>query len=520
MPMTSPKSLSIFDELQRKKTLLQGNYAFSLLNFTNLNQLYTTKQETILPQKENICFLGLGANLDDLKNLTHSAKKIYYLECENFSEQISFELPQNFIKLSKENISDFLQTPHCFAKTDFIFYKQNLQLFPKFWRPILIHIFSQYNCKTLPFTKTKTVLLSGSEQDLLHKEISFALNQLNYQAISLTNQTIKEIIPLIDTINPCFFLSINAQNLDINGLIYEYLQKKSIPLALWFVDNPWNILSNINQDWWKNCPIFLTDFSFAEELKKEGAKNIYHLPLASHDIPTKYSDIPQLPLFFVGNSAFKNQQAYYSACNIDKQTEQNLYREIKKNLFESNELPDFHTIYKRLFSNENLWLSKINRTVGYATIKADLYLRKLWIESLHPFLEIMGDNAWDDILTTNPKRYEPVNYFTSLPSYYKNAAFTINLTSLLMPHNLSQRHFDVWKHQGFLLSTPSNGMEIFPQDLTSQYTISCPQHCTKIVEYFLVHTNEKQELKNTMQELIYQKHRYIHRLQELFNICF
>ncbi len=517
--MTQLKSLSIFDELQRKKTLLSGNYAFSLLNLNAFKNLYISTSEEICLKKDNLLFLGLGANLETILNLIHSQKKIYYLECENFTKQIALELPHNFIQLSIEEFYILLNSPLFLANTDFIFYKQNLQLFPRFWRPILLSLY-EHNNKSLSLQKSKTILLSGSTQDLLHREIAFAIEQLGYTPLSLHTKQLEELIEIIEQENPSFFLSINAQNLDTNGLLYEYLQKQNIPLALWFVDNPWNILSNIQQDWWKECKIFLTDYSFAPELKNEGAKYIYPLALASHDLPTQYKDIPKLPLFFVGNSAFKNKDSYYSACTLDRETEQSLYREIKKNLFEAIELPNFHTIHQKLFPHEKLWLSKTNRTVGYATIKADLYLRKLWLESLHPFLEIMGDNAWDDLLTTKPKRYNPVDYFTQLPSYYKQAEFTINLTSLLMPHNLSQRHFDVWRHQGFLLSTPSNGMNIFPKELHSQYTISCPQQCANIVEYFLIHTKEKQELKNSMQKIIYEKHRYIHRLQEMFQICF
>ena len=77
---------------------------------------------------------------------------------------------------------------------------------------------------------------------------------------------------------PVLYLSVNAQALDNNGLIHEYLKQKNIPLALWFVDNVWNILSRFSQAWWKECAIFLTDFSFASQLRKEGAKKLFPFP--------------------------------------------------------------------------------------------------------------------------------------------------------------------------------------------------------------------------------------------------
>lgn len=125
----------------------------------------------------------------------------------------------------------------------------------------------------------------------------------------------------------------------------------------------------------------------------------------------------------------------------------------------------------------------------------------------------MGDDAWQDILATKHTFYPPADYYKILPSYYKNSLFTLNLTSLLMPANLSQRHFDVWKHHGFLLSSPSEGMEIFPQDIQSVITVHNPQDCLKRLELLLTKPNLKTEIQKTMQNEIARKHQYTHRLQ-------
>ncbi len=96
----------------------------------------------------------------------------------------------------------------------------------------------------------------------------------------------------------------------------------------------------------------------------------------------------------------------------------------------------------------------------------------------------MGDNAWQDILATKHTFYPPADYYKTLPSYYKNSLFTLNLTSLLMPANLSQRHFDVWKHHGL-----------------------------KRLELLLTKPNLKTEIQKNMQNEIARKHQYTHRLQ-------
>lgn len=511
---------SIIDELGRKKTLLQGKFSYILLDEKNFNTLYSRSQCEFSCTKKQILFLGLGANLNDILPYCENKEQIFYLEHEDFAKQINFKLPANFIKLKKENLYK-LCGENFFAETDILFYKQNLQLFPRFWNKILLELRNKALLPSFsqPANKPKYIFLSGGKNDLLHRELCQAVRDIGCIPLEIGGKTLQEILELLDTKPPRLYLAINAQCMDENGIIYEQLKQKNIPLALWFVDNVWNILSGFSQAWWKECNLFLTDFSFAEELQNEGAKNIFYLPLASHNLETNYQAIPEIPLFFVGNSSFANKNAYFSGCKIDRDFEQNVYRTIKKNLFEQKEIPDFHSLYEELLPKQPLWQNKQSRTPAYAAAKADLYLRKLWLEGLSPLIQIMGDNAWQDILSTTHTFYNPVDYYSILPSYYKNSLFTLNLTSLLMPANLSQRHFDVWKHQGFLLSSPSKGMEIFPQDMQSIIMVYNPKDCLNRLELLLTKPALKAEIHKTMQAEIAQKHCYTHRLHYILEHC-
>ena len=158
---------------------------------------------------------------------------------------------------------------------------------------------------------------------------------------------------------PVLYLSVNAQALDNNGLIHEYLKQKNIPLALWFVDNVWNILSRFSQAWWKECAIFLTDFSFASQLRKEGAKKLFPLPLASHSLQAPYADLPKIPLFFVGNSSFANKNAYFSGCKLEHDFEQNIYRTIQKNFSSKKNCRIFTAFGKPCFLKKRYGKTKI-----------------------------------------------------------------------------------------------------------------------------------------------------------------
>lgn len=519
-PSLKMTSQSIYDELGRKKTLLQGNFAYILLDVQNFNSLYARSQNTFTCTKKQILFLGLGATLHDILPFCENKEQIFYLEHEKFSKQINFKLPENFIALTKEQLFEIIDEEFL-SQTDILFYKQNLQLFPHFWNTVLVTLRNKLLLPTYSQTASaeKYIFLSGGKNDLLHKELCQAIRDIGYTPLETGGKTLQEILELLDAKHPHLYLAINAQSLDGNGILYEQLKQKNIPLALWFVDNVWNILSGFSQSWWKECNLFLTDFSFAKELQKEGAKEVFPLPLASHSLPASYQEISEIPLFFVGNSSFANKNSYFSGCKLEHDAEQNLYRTIKKNLFENKEVPDFHTIHALLLPNEPLWQNKNGRSAGYATTKADLFLRKLWLENLSPLIQIMGDNAWQDILSTQHTFYTPVDYYNMLPSYYKKSLFTLNLTSLLMPANLSQRHFDVWKHQGFLLSSPSKGMEIFQQDIQSIITVHNPQDCLSRLELLLTKPKLKTEIQQTMQNEIAQKHNYTHRLQFMLEHC-
>jgi spore maturation protein CgeB len=69
--------------------------------------------------------------------------------------------------------------------------------------------------------------------------------------------------------------------LDKHGDIYAECKKNALPVAVWLVDNPWNIVSGLRDVFWKEVFLFVTDPSFIPGLKAHGAKHVYFLPLAT-----------------------------------------------------------------------------------------------------------------------------------------------------------------------------------------------------------------------------------------------
>lgn len=281
-PPARMNAKTIIDELGRKKTLLHGDFSYIPLDFHNFNTFYSNPENAVSCRKKQILFLGLGAELDDILPCSENKEQVFYLEHSAFAKQISHDLPENFQAVDEKELPA-LCNAEFFQKTDILFYKQNLQLFPGFWNALLIRLRSAFfaSAQHTLSAKEKYIFLTGGNNDLLHRELCQAIQDINHIPVSLGQKNIQEILELTDAKKPVLYLSVNAQSLDNNGLIHEYLKQKNIPLVLWFVDNVWNILSRFSQAWWKECAIFLTDFSFASQLQKEGAKKLFPLQVGS-----------------------------------------------------------------------------------------------------------------------------------------------------------------------------------------------------------------------------------------------
>lgn len=578
--MISPK---IFDSLHRQRSLQTGINAFMYIDINSLHLPFYPNSKKIPSTLtgHNLILLGLGANLsEDIIDLTTKYKKVFYVECDNFLMQIGLNIPSSWKRL---NVEELLNSMIFFQKqgVDFLFYHQNMQLFPSFWGSLLGQLEkniafhktdstqnTQYNTiqnaeqnsvqntvqdsehntkhnstqniqgETKHDIKTqKRILLACSRYDLLFKELHEASTQLGFNVDLFPEDFFSsqgkdhemggEIKNHLLSKPPQLFLSVNLKGYDTGGHLFYLLHELQIPQAIWFVDNPWNILSVLRQDWWKDIPLFISDASFMDGLKKAGAKKVYYLPLAASSFFQASQAPKNIDLLFVGHSSFPKKEAFFSASTINKDILNQATLCIQQNydvqgfppsnfplsddspadtslsnaspadfptsgvsssdisssgisssgISFAYPLPDFHW-WTNMLENPDLWPGNEVRAIGAGTIASDKIVRSFWLKHLAPHLHLVGDSGWNDMFQADQKPIllAPVDYYSTLPQLYQSSSFVLNLTSLLMPQALTQRHFDVWMSGSFLFTSPSLGIQIFPQELQDEMIVYSPQN--------------------------------------------
>ncbi len=464
---------------------------------------------------------GLAASLPSANILSQECT-VYYLECQEFSnalqkQNIVQDIPKHWKRISAHELKS-LQ----FA-CNIWWYKQNILLYPEYWSPILGDIQARFLRGTNHITAQNRIFLPGNSQQLLHGEICTAFEDLGYK-VSQVQHNLRDL--LIDE-QPSLFFSINLRGLDDGGADFALLQALKIPVAIWFVDNPWHILSSLRLPWWKDAKIFVTDASFIADLKRLGAKFVYHLPLAAaqHMWQPKFhsSNISMRQTFqalenakciFVGRAAFPEQAKFFSAAKLP----QDILNEALKLLHEGIRV-DFHWWQARL--QLSIWPGFDVRKIGLGAEQCACMHRVLWLQELLTLdALIFGDSAtWSQLLptATNHVLCSGLDYYNELAMVYNKANSVLNVTSLLLPAGLTQRHFDVWAAGGFLFSDNTPGLEIFPLQLVKNIRLESPSVLTKAVKS--LDQTMRHELCLAWQECIRLEHSYNKRMSYVVDIC-
>ncbi len=554
---TSRTAKKILDQQGVQKTLARGLFSFMYLNPLNFTP-YSNKTEQVKNKPKKVLFLGLGYNgHDDTLNFLNEVDEVYVFEYTAFStacSEANIEVAsiKNAKYLTESQMLTFLENEEDYSNLAIYIYKQNLLLFPRYWNSLLLKIedvlrksilSSLPNSeKNLPFKKNyseKKVFFASFKNDLMHKEVQEALEENYYTCLKCPPYTISEqtrnilqinedsyydVKEIIQNEKPSFFLSINGRYLDANGRIFSLLEHLKIPLALWIVDNVWNILSAFKSDWWKECYLFVTDSSFISQLKENGAKHVYYLPLAGYKnikVSEKLTDnIENLELLFVGHSAFTGKASFFNATSKNQDFLEKKKCEVLDSYLNKNakSCVNFHTIYSELAKNENikLWGSHDFRNISYYACELDIFHKTYWLNRLSEQLTIIGDKGWNTLLN-KANILTPVDYYTTLPSYYNKARFTLNIPSMLMPSALTQRHFDVWLAGGFLFSAPTAGLKIFSTELQESISVSTPDELIMKMKVLSLNPNYYNKLKKYTQNEIFSSHLYKHRIEAIID---
>lgn len=441
------------------------------------------------------------------------------------------------------------------------FYRPGLRLAPEFWGPLLGRLdaallASGGRSRILPGHVTAAgpgsaavrdvhgrrgpVLLPGTDRQLLHQELRQGL------ALSGFAPVVEHLPPwpanphtpkscsgaaaqregqgaweaIWAGRKPALLLSVNLRGLDPDGRLFYFCRALGVPVALWFVDNPWHLLSAVRLPWWREAALFVTDPGFIPGLRAAGAKRVFHLPLAV--APHMWRSLPAQmcagaggigcePPLFVGRSAFPERDRFFAAARVPAE----LMAEAEALLFQPHggPMPDVHWWLQKL--NVTPWPGQSARCAGLGAERCALANRVRWLRAGElAGLRVVGDNGWRGLLP-GLELLPPVDYYTALPRLYAAAAAVLNVTSLLLPGSLSQRHFDVWAAGGLLLSDPTPGLEIFPEELTRPMTLRGPEELAPRLAELRARPAQARALREAWRAHLRAGHGYEHRVAHI-----
>lgn len=500
--MSRPRHSTIIDEIGMKKSMPANEKQF---------------EWRVNPALDDapVVFLGLGPEPDKLPEMFDLPPDeiIFFLESQSMIDQTegwADRLPKNFERITPDEFSR-----ESAASAHVVRYLPAQRAFPSFYGPLTARLTLG---KAPLHRKKKTVWIPTSEDGLLDRELALAFRAKGYEVYAVDHEaigrhpgnTIPEMLQNYSV--PDLFFSVNFKGIDHYGLGCRILQEAGAQVAVWMVDNPFNLLPAVKSNYWQDIHLFTTDHTFIGPLIETGAKWVKHLPLAA--CPELFAEDASLPdsstdlsdkVVFVGRSEFPKKQKFFAGLRPDEA----LLAEASS-MLNKGERPHYHWWRERVPAA--LWPGNDVRQIGIGAEVAGYLWRSLCLKAVESGI-IYGDNGWNNIEEISCELRPPVDYYTTLPAIYREAAATLNITGMQLPAGLTQRHFDVWCAGGFLLTDANPGLKIFPGDLTAPITFSSANDIQGMTEHFSAASDEKEELRRAWHELIMQEHTYHNRIE-------
>ncbi|MDE5832484.1 MAG: glycosyltransferase [Desulfovibrio sp.] len=417
-------------------------------------------------------------------------------------ERPGFAMPANDREVAPAEVASLA------ANRTVYFYKHGLKLAPDFWGQLLA---VAEKGQARPEIDRSLAWLPGDERSLLHRELVDGLRGAGFERIETRKFAApEEFARFFGERAPSLALSVNFRGLDPEGRIFYLLRELGVPLAVWLVDNPWHLLSSLSLPWWRQVPLFVTDRGFIGPLKAYGAAKVLHCPLAyaGHMRREEISWKPDAAPVFVGRSAFPGRDAFFGRSPLPVA----LMREAEA-LFASGRAPDYRWFARRL--NPRLWPGLAARQPGKGADYFSARNRAAWISAMESPV-IIGDEGWRHFFPGADLR-PPVDYYGSLPEIYASAAYALNVTSLLLPGGLNQRHFDVWAAGGLPLTDMAGGLDLFPRELTDPVSMERPAELAEKWSALRDHPSGTRELIAAWREVIFRDHSYEKRCRFILN---
>ncbi len=465
--------------------------------------------------------LGLGPDPQSLASRLAaccSTNEVRVVECPDFERQMPAAWQADIAPYWKREDPSTLMPEN--ETGDVWCWLPGLRLFSEFWGPLVarLRLAGLRSGRRLSFSSRPTVLLPGDDCTLLTKELEQAFRAEGFVVVRMPitePEAGQAIADFLRQDRPTLLLSVNLRGLDSEGASFRLLQAADVPTAIWFVDNPWHVLSALRLPWWKHAHLFVSDSSFVPTLREHGARHVVRLPLAGWFTPQSrplFPDQealpPDTPLVFAGRSAFPDKERFFAGCRLPES-------DLDRLVHATDVRPDFD-YWTKILDLQQLWPGHAVRLAGLGAEECSRLRRIAWLaRAAETGLTVYGDAAWRELLPPATTVRAPTDYYTRLPGIYAAAPYSLNITSLLLPAALTQRHFDVWSAGGFLLSDATPGLGIFPTELVRPIALHNPGEIADRVALFERDPAFKRDLAAAWVTCLAAHHTYRHRVHTL-----
>ncbi|MDF2065819.1 glycosyltransferase [Bacillus sp. Cr_A10] len=336
-------------------------------------------------------------------------------------------------------------------------------------------------------------------------------------------------------VSPKYVFSVNFSPTLAN--ICEDLQ---IFYISWTVDTPAYTLYLKENHKNKNSLHFVYDEKVVQELTSKGLKNIFYMPVAANveRLTQIYlSSVESLKfgadVSFVGSNGLSNEYStkikHHLTNTTKKKIEQIISQQVNNEKYilkdiVTDELLEVIQAESKLtlHRSEQIYLTpkeKLSFILGrYHSYLERTSIMKVLSETFN--LKIYGDEGWyhngdKDIINSYQGHAE--HYF-EMPKVFKASKININITRCFVETGLPMRVFDVLGSESFLVT--NNKLDInrmFKRD-SDLVVYRDLQDLKDIINYYLNHEKERNNIKNQGYETVRKYHTYEIRINEMMKI--
>ncbi|MDY0305561.1 MAG: glycosyltransferase [Desulfovibrionaceae bacterium] len=324
---------------------------------------------------------------------------------------------------------------------------------------------------------------------------------------------------------PDFLLTVNHLGVDREGVLLDLLEPDGLPLASWFVDNPFLILPLYPRRHLERTALFTWDADNVEALRGFGFPHVSWLPLGAD--PERFRpgapgrDAWNAPVSFVGNSMLAKVAGRLAAS--DPPPELAARAEEVARAFGASDEPSAARFLRDRFPD--LWPLFLGLRSPVRMLAFETYLtwlstrdyRLSCVRGLLPFEPLIaGDPGWFELLPPGGWRHHPeLSYYDDLPGFYPRAAINFNCTSLQMKGAVNQRVFDVPASGAFLLTDRRRQMERLFEPNREMAMYDRPEDVSDQIRRWLDDPAGRARLAEAGRRRVLAEHTYDHRLAAL-----